>query len=139
MKLSDMFAKRLVTAAPKDSLALVTMRMQEHNVGSVVVVDGKMPVGIVTDRDIALALGAESLPVQTPVEKVMTRAIRTLSQDAGIFNATLEMRNHGVRRLPIVDNENRLVGIVTHDDLVRFLGREFHNLCEGIRQETQAK
>ena len=139
MKLSDIFSKFVVTAERQETLGAVALRMQEHNVGMVVVVEDERPVGIVTDRDLALALGAQGVSLQAPVQKVMTHHVLAIPEDTSIFTATQFMREREVRRLPIVDREDRLVGIVTLDDLLRFLGRELHNLAEGIRHEMVVK
>jgi len=137
MKLSDLFAKKVITAVAEETLASVAQRMQEHNVGTVVVVEAQRPVGIVTDRDLALALGAQGIPVQAPVQKVMTSHVLTVPNDAGIFTATKYMRDCEVRRLPVVDGAGRLVGIVSLDDLLRYLSRELYNLAEGIKHEME--
>jgi CBS domain-containing protein len=137
MKLSELFAKKLVTAAPGESVASIALRMQEHNVGTVVIVEGGRPIGIVTDRDLALALGAQNIALQAPVRSAMTSHVRTIPEDAGIFTATKYMRDYEVRRLPVVNGEGRLVGVVSLDDLLRFLGRELYNLTEGIRHEME--
>ena len=139
MKLNDIFTRNVVTAGPEETLAAVAHRMQEHNVGTVVIVEEQRPVGIVTDRDLALALGARRVSPQTEVQKVMTRHVLAIPEDTGIYTATKFMREREVRRLPIVDREDHLVGIVTLDDLLRFLGRELYNLTEGIKHETEVK
>jgi CBS domain-containing protein len=133
----DVFATKLVTAQPTESLSSVALRMREHNVGAVVVVEGQKPVGIVTDRDLALALGAQGVASRVPVGGVMTKPVRTIPDGAGVFAATQCMRDAGVRRLPIVDNDEHLVGIVSLDDLMGLLGREMYNLAEGIKHETK--
>jgi CBS domain-containing protein len=69
----------------------------------------------------------------------MASQIRTIPDDAGIFTATKYMRDYEVRRLPVVDGQGRLVGIVSLDDLMRFLGRELYNLGEGIKHEMEVK
>jgi CBS domain-containing protein len=139
MKLNDIFTRSVVIAAPEDTLAAVALRMQEHNVGTVVIVEERRPVGIVTDRDLALALGARRVSPQTEVQNVMTRHVLAIPEDTSIYTATKFMREREVRRLPIVDREDRLVGIVTLDDLLRFLGRELYNLAEGIKHEMEVK
>jgi CBS domain-containing protein len=139
MKLCDLFTRVVITAKPVESLEAVALRMQEHNVGAVVIVEGGRPVGMVTDRDLALALGAEGVRPQEQVQKVMNHRVLAIPEDAGIFTATKYMRDCQVRRLPIVDREDRLVGIVTLDDLVRCLGGELRNLVEGIRHEMEVK
>jgi CBS domain-containing protein len=69
----------------------------------------------------------------------MTHRVVAIPDDTGIYGATKFRRDCEVRRLPIVDNEDRLVGIVTLDDLLRFLGRELYNLAEGIKHEMEVK
>jgi len=135
----DMFAPKLVTASPTETLSSVALRMREHHVGAVVIVKGQKPVGIVTDRDLAMALGAQGVAPEALVEGVMTTPVRTLPDGAGIFAATQCMRDAGVRRLPIVDKEDQLVGIVSLDDLMGLLGRELYNLAEGIKHKTEVK
>lgn len=139
MKLNDIFTRNVVTAAPDESLAGVALRMQEHNVGTVVIVENRRPVGIVTDRDLALALGARRISPHTEVQNVMTHHVLAIPEDTTIYTATKYMREREVRRLPIVDREDRLVGMVTLDDLLRFLGREMYNLVEGIEHEMEVK
>jgi CBS domain-containing protein len=135
----DVFATKLVTAGPKETLSSVALQMREHNVGAVVIVEGQKAVGIVTDRDLALALGADGVAPEAPVEGVMTTPVRTIPNSAGIFAATQCMRDAGVRRLPVVDEKGRLAGIVSLDDLMRLLGRELYNLAEGVRHELEVK
>ena len=139
MELSEIVTRSVVTARAEETLAAVAFRMQEHNVGTVVIVEDRRPVGIITDRDLALALGARDVSPQAQVQKVMTRHVLAIPEDTGIYTATKFMRERGVRRLPVVDREDRLVGIVTLDDLLRFLGRELYNLAEGIRHEMEVK
>ena len=133
----ESFVKSVVTAAPEASLAAVARQMQERNVGAVVVVDGSKPVGILTDRDLALELGARGTSPHTPVVRVMTTPIQTVSGEEGVFAATQRMREANVRRLPVVDEDGCLVGIVTLDDLLRMLSRELSNLVEGIKPEFE--
>jgi CBS domain-containing protein len=139
MKLNDIFTRGVVTVEPSDTLATAAQRMLEHNVGTVVVVENQRPVGIVTDRDLALALGAKGFNTQTHIEKTMTRHVLAIPEDTGIYAATQFMRECKVRRLPVVDRQDRVVGMVTSDDLVRFLGRELYNLGEGIKHEMEVK
>jgi CBS domain-containing protein len=137
MKLSQLFPKKLVTAAPGEKVAEVARKMQDHNVGTVVVVKDQRPAGIVTDRDLALALGAQGISPQAPVEKVMTANVQVIGDNAGIYTVTKYIRDMEVRRLPVVDDDGRLVTVVSLDDLMRFFGRELYNLGEGIKHEME--
>ena len=139
MKLNDLFTRAVITAGPDEALAGIARRMQEHNVGTVVVVEDGRPVGIITDRDLALALGARGLSPQVPVREVMTRHVLAVPEDTGVFTATRFIQDRKVRRLPVVDREDRLVGLVSLDDLLRWLARELSNLAEGVGPEAQAQ
>ena len=139
MKLNDIFTRNVITAAPQDTLASVAASMQEHNVGTVVIVEDRRPVGIIIDRDLALALGAWGLGLKAPVREVMTRHVLAVPEDTDVFTATRFIQDRKVRRLPIVDREDRLVGLVSPDDLLRWLARELSNLAEGIGPEVQVK
>jgi len=107
--------------------------MKEHNVGTIVIVECGKPIGIVTDRDLALAFGVDRVATESPVAEVMTTPITTITQDKDLYDATWYMQSYHVRRLPIVDEDGRLVGIVTTDDLLKLLGHELSNLAEGIQ------
>jgi CBS domain-containing protein len=139
MKLNDLFTRQVITGGPEDSLTEIARRMQEHSVGTIVIVKDQRPVGIVTDRDLALALGARGVRPGTPVQEVMSKHVLAVPEDTGIFTATRYIRECEVRRLPIVDREDRLVGLVSLDDLVRVLARELTNLAEGIKHEVEVK
>jgi CBS domain-containing protein len=65
----------------------------------------------------------------------MTRDLVTIKKDTGIFDAIQEMKNVGVRRMPIVDNGGRLVGLLTVDDLIRLLSREMADIARIIGKE----
>lgn len=139
MTLQGMFKRCVVTATPMDTLSAVAEKMSKHNVGSVVIVESERPVGILTDRDIALALGAKGISRDAPAQTVMTRHVVAVPQDTGIFTATQYMKECGVRRLPVVDGDDHLVGMVSLDDILRCLGRELENLAEGVNHELVAK
>lgn len=131
MKLNDIFTRSVVTAAPEETLAGVALKLQEHNVGTIVIVEDRRPVGIVTDRDLALALGARRISPDTEVQNVMTRHVLAIPEDTSIYTATKFMSEREVRRLPIVDREDRLVGIVTLDDLLHFWGENCTTSLKG--------
>ena len=135
-QLATMFTKEVVTVRPTDTIARAAERMDQENVGAVVVVEGQRPVGIVTDRDIGVALGARGASRGDPVQDVMTCPVTTIRQDEGIFKATQHMMENALRRVPVVDNVGRLVGLVSLDDLLVLLSRELDNLAKGVQAEV---
>jgi CBS domain-containing protein len=107
--------------------------MKEENVGAVVVTDeDERVVGILTDRDVALSVVLAEATSDAPVSDVMTKDVQTIWGDQGVFNATQYLSGHKVRRLPVVDRKNKLLGMVTMDDLVAFLSRELFNVSKAL-------
>jgi CBS domain-containing protein len=131
------FMKPVVTAAPGDSLASVARTMEQHNVGAVFIVENHRPVGIVTDRDLALALGVRGATLHTAATGAMTSPVESIQTGEGVFQATQFMRERNVRRLAVLDDDGLLAGVVALDDLLRLLCRELTNLVEGIAPEMQ--
>jgi CBS domain-containing protein len=132
MNLGELFRSEVVTVSPGDSIATAMREMDYNHVGAVVVVREKAVVGILTDRDVALALAVKGVESEAPVSEVMTTEVLTIWEDQGIFNATQYMQGHHVRRLPIINRDNELVGMVTLDDLVALLGDELRNLSQAV-------
>ncbi|WP_247008098.1 CBS domain-containing protein [Halorientalis litorea] len=124
MPIDDLARSDVVTASPETPVTDLAVTMAEENVGSVVITNGDTPVGIVTDRDLTvrtLADGAD--PTAQTASDVMSSDLCTAERDAGFYAATSSMAEHGVRRLPVCENET-LVGIITSDDLMELLADE---------------
>jgi CBS domain-containing protein len=129
----------VVTAGPETTAALGAQLMRQHHVGALVVVDaaasdsGK-PVGIVTDRDLVLAVMAEGLdPALFTVGDVMSTELVTASASAGLQEATELLNRHRVRRLIVTDDAGRVVGVASLEDLLEALVREFAELVQALR------
>jgi CBS domain-containing protein len=138
MNLGELFTKDVVTAAPSEAISEVADKMAKRHVGTVVITDKQTLVGIVTDRDIALAVAARSVSRRDPVSRIMTFPVTTISHKEGILTATRLMRADASRRLPIVDDERRVIGLVSVDDLFILLGIEIGNLTGAIAPEVEA-
>jgi CBS domain-containing protein len=129
----------MAVSAEDARVAAIARTMRELHVGCVVITRGTHPVGIVTDRDIALRVVAEGLdPNTTRISEIVTYDPVVVSENDGIETAAARMREHGVRRLPILDATGAVVGMVTADDLMVLLGRELASLCEGIEESSDA-
>lgn len=108
------------TAPPDISTQDVARLMTARGVGSVVIVEGRKPIGIVTDRDIVIRVTAHGLdPDKAPVGSVMTSPLVTIPQNEDVAVAIAVMARHGIRRLPIVDEAGCLAAILTLGDLLR--------------------
>lgn len=137
MNLGEQFRSTVQTVTPDETVRQVVQRMKNENIGAVVVVGdhdrrSKEVVGIVTDRDLALALGTGKANTESPVEDVMTKKVVTIWEDQGVFNATQYFMGQQIRRLPIVNRDNELVGIVTLDDILALLTRELFNVSKAV-------
>ncbi|MBL0194618.1 MAG: CBS domain-containing protein [Myxococcales bacterium] len=133
------FRRTVVTAEETDSIIGVARRMRDEKIGCVVVIREGLPVGILTDRDVALRVVAEGRePAKTRVSDVLTYGPATVSETDELETAVLRMRERGVRRLPIVDKEGRVTGIVTADDVMVLLGRELGAIGEVIEDGANA-
>lgn len=123
-----MLVKDICTLGPatcsRDISILEAARlMREHHTGDLVVVDDpqgeRTPAGILTDRDIIVeVLAADLDPAKTPVSQVMSSKLVIAGASEDVTDAIERMRLHGVRRMPVVDHDGSLLGIVTLDDVL---------------------
>ncbi|MGE0756304.1 MAG: CBS domain-containing protein [Pirellulaceae bacterium] len=139
MNLSEMFRSEVVTATPEEPVRTVVERMRDQHVGAVVVVDKQKVVGIVTDRDVAMKFALGDATPTAPIRELMTTDVKTIWDDQGIFNATQYMLGHKVRRLPIIDRHDTLIGMVTADDLLVLLARELANVAKAVEPMLNVK
>jgi CBS domain-containing protein len=140
MSIRSLGVRRPQTAEPALSLRAAAQQMKKQGVGCLVVVDGKKPIGVVTDRDLALyVLVGKRDAGLVRVGEVAARPVRTLPETASIADAARMMRSHGLRRLPIVDPNGELVGVISQDDLLRALATEAADLAEALRRQLSAE
>lgn len=130
-------ARDEVVSVPADAdVRTVAETMEDRSVGSVVVEDGDVPVGIVTDRDLVLRLLAGPVgpdptvdPTAVAARDVMTAAPTTVEASAELPRVLHHMTDAGARRLPVVDADERLVGMLALDDVVVHLAGESAHLA----------
>ena len=114
----NMIERPPVTCRPGASITDVARQMKENNVGCVVVVDDAAHVkGIVTDRDIVIRAAARDVPLTSPVSKVMSRDVVTVSLDADADSLLSQISSWGCRRVPVVNDEGRVAAVISVDDL----------------------
>ena len=132
--------EREVVTVPLDAPVIVAaQRMRDRRVGCVVVSREGRPVGILTDRDLALRVVALARdPERTPVAQVVTFEAVSLHRTDTIETALGRMREFGVRRLPIVDDAGMITGIVTADDLLPLLAHELLALGSGVEDNVDS-
>lgn len=121
------------TSTEDSRISEVASLMQEKRVGAIVVVDKlRLVTGIVTDRDIAMGLALGVSTADSFVSQVMTHDVETISHAMTLFGVARVFRETDVKRLPVVDDENRLVGIVSSDDVIALLAREMFDTCNSF-------
>jgi CBS domain-containing protein len=114
--------------------------MKEKNIGALVVIsDDNKPIGMLTDRDVLVraVAGGKALE-RTPIEEVMTSGVASLQADATLEEATELMCSRNIRRVPIVDQGQHLIGLVSFDDVVLLLGIELGNLAGVVASTVTA-
>jgi len=116
MRISDVMTEGVVTADTSDTLQHVGALMRDRNVGSVVICEGGRPTGVITDRDLALAVVADRIDLDSPAGDHASHPLVTGQVEMHLEEAVGLMIQHRIRRLPVTDGAG-LVGIVTIDDL----------------------
>lgn len=130
----DFIRKDIVCVESTDTLSEALDLMSEHHIGDVIVVESKdglrKPIGIVTDRDIALSLlsSSEEDVCRLPVSHCMSKNIVTASVDEDVFSVIDTLKSNGVGRIPLVDQNGALIGIVTAKNLLQKLVQGVNDL-----------
>ena len=139
MKIGDFCSRDVAKAMRQTSLREASLLMRNRHVGALVVVETEggleRPVGIVTDRDIVVAVVAPGArPESIRVCDVMPPKLFVARESDGLFEAFRKMADHGVRRLPVVAADGRLAGIVSADDLLRVVAAELASFASALRR-----
>ena len=113
MKIREIMSNAVHMLGCDASVREAALMMQREDIGSVPINDGDKLVGMVTDRDIVLRAVAKGMDVQTPVSEVMSDGVRYCYEDESVDDVARNMADLGVRRLPVVDRNKRLVGFVS--------------------------
>jgi CBS domain-containing protein len=138
MKVSEIMSRDVQVARPQESIQSVARRMKEIDAGSLPVCEGDSIQGMVTDRDIALRAVAEGRSFETPVSEIMTPGVEYIFEDDDADEAADRMAEAQVRRLPVVDRDRRLVGILALGDVAgRLKDKTTGQTLEDISQPGQ--
>lgn len=142
MSIGEICNHKVVVMQREETIVEAAKLMRDQHVGSVLIVDeldGKrVPVGIVTDRDLVIEVIAPELDADAiTVGDIMMTGFTVVKEDTGVFEAIQYMRTKGIRRLPVVDADERLIGIVTLDDLLILLAEELDALAKLVAREQQ--
>lgn len=138
---NQVMTKDPVCCLPNDSVAKAAELMKSENIGSIPVIENEQSqklVGIVTDRDLALKIVAGALDAtSTTVETVMTHQVVTCHAEDDLQKALDAMAEHQLRRIPVVDNDHRIVGIIAQAD-VATRGDQPEKTAEVVKEISQA-
>lgn len=130
MKIKDIMSKDVEVVSPETLLHEVAKKMQASDCGSVLVAEDDRLVGVITDRDIALRCVAKSHdPASTRADQVMTKEILYCRAGDEMEDVVQNMMRNKVRRLPVLDDDKRLVGIVSLGDMAASSTDEHHLIC----------
>jgi CBS domain-containing protein len=125
----DIMTKSLISVDASSTVNEAAKIMEKAKVGSVLVMEKNVPIGIMTDRDFAIKIAAHAYPIHTKVRQVMSSPLVHVSPDDEVWIAADLMYTRKIRRLPVLD-EDQLVGIVTSTDFIKM-----YTLCN--REDTR--
>ena len=143
MRIGEISTVQTVCCTREETVQGAALLMRKNHVGDLVVIlqdgaDTRVPVGIVTDRDIVVSVIALGLdPSSLLVGDIMSEDLLTTSEDDDVYETIERMRFRGIRRVPVVNSAGGLTGIISVDDLLEFLAEEMGELSR-ISSHQQA-
>jgi len=140
MSVGEVCNREVVITDRESSILEVTKLMRRHHVGDVVITEDRdgerVPVGIVTDRDIVVELLAEEVDLNAvDIGDVMSFELLIAREDDDILETIKRMQGKGVRRMPVVNQRGGLVGLLAMDDLVELIAEQLSDLVKLINTE----
>ena len=124
MQVGELMTRNVPILCPDDSLRVAAYKMDEFNVGALPVCDGERLIGMITDRDIAVRGVAQGRGPDTTVRELMTDDVVSVRADDNVEDVAAKMSEAQVRRVPVIDQDDKLCGIVSLGDLSRETGGE---------------
>lgn len=144
MNIGEVCNRETVIVRNDENIVEAARLMRSHHIGDLIVVTkspkGNIPIGIITDRDIVMEVVADNAdPQSIKVAEIMSKELVSGSEEEGIYEYIGLMRSQGIRRLPVVDKEGLLVGILSVDDILEFLGEEVDALIGLFYKEQRSE
>ncbi len=142
MNVGELCVRRAVVIRENETALVAARLMRDEHVGCLVVVSedrtGAKPVGMVTDRDLTLRVLAEDQGAgSVAVGRVMSKDVLTAVETDGVYETLERLRKKGVRRVAVTDRDNRMVGILTVDDVLDFINDEMGAVIRLFRTEQE--
>ena len=125
----DIMTKSVISVDSATTANDAAKKMESSEIGAMIVFDNNTPIGIITDRDFAVKIAAHAYPIDTPVRRLMSSPLITITSDSSSWDAMDLMNSRKIRKLLVVDDE-QVVGIITITDLV-------NNFVTGVRNGSK--
>jgi len=144
MNVGNICNRKVIFADVGINLLDASKLMREHHVGSIIVTQretgGDRPLGIITDRDLVVEVMAEEIePQNVTLKDAMTRHPLIAYESDDCYEVLERMREKGVRRIPVVNSEGFLVGVLAIDDILRMMFHEMGNLVSLVKKEYETE
>lgn len=148
MFIGEICNREVIIAGKETSVIEIAQLMREHHVGSIIITEKQngcqVPVGIITDRDLVIELLSKGVDINSvSAADIMTQNLVTTRESSHVYDALKLMRGKGIRRIPVVNDENVLIGIVTVDDLLDVVISQLDDIVNIIaieqKQEKQLR
>jgi predicted transcriptional regulator len=142
MSIGEICNREVIICNSDDSIMEAVKLMRDQHVGDVVVVErrseGVFPLGILTDRDVVIELLAEEVDLNSVAcGDVMSREMVTAVEEDEILPTIEHMRDKGIRRIPVVNRQGELQGILSFDDLVELISEQLTDLVRLVGREVE--
>ena len=132
---NQIMSKNVLTVDKSTSLQEVAQKMKKSGIGCVIVTENNNPKGIVTERDFVTKIASEGLPLFTEISEVTSLPLVTIGPDETVWEASEIMREKGIHKLPVKEN-NQIVGIVTTSDIIKISSAgsdsQMRKICDQI-------
>jgi CBS domain-containing protein len=139
MSVIDIARTNVVTESPDASVANVVRKIHDEEVAGLVIVDDGRPFDLVTARDLLPAVLDDEFDAEnTPVREFIDGDIATVDADEGLYDVVEIMSEQGERRLPVVNEDGTLAGLISVSDVVVLLGMELQHVATAIRSSSPA-
>ena len=120
--IQDIMARALISVNTSTTALQIAKMMEQGGIGAIIVKENDAPKGIVTDRDFATKIAANSLSLDTTAEKIMSSPLITINHNEPISAAAERMTNKKIRKLAVTEN-GKIIGLITSTDLVNQLAK----------------
>ena len=131
----DFMEKNIITIEESSSIKNAAKKMDEANIGSILVTKNDEPIGIITERDFVRRYAVMGISLLNPVEDIMTVPLITIDPNDTIWEAAELMKIHNIHKLPVI-KDKKIVGIITNSDLVKISSQssdsEMRRICDQI-------